>query len=60
MSQNGGMKYFGCFVGDSCQKIGDDHVFEPLSLYRYLGAVNLDNNFNRFLAKQPQKKSSAI
>ena len=54
------MKYFGCFVGDSCQKIGDDHVFEPLSLYRYLGAVNLDIDFNRFLAKQPQKRSSAI
>ena len=34
LCQDGGMKFYGCFVGDSCQKIGDDPVFEPIGLYR--------------------------
>ena len=31
-----GLKYFGCFVLNSCQKYGDDYFYEPLNAYRWL------------------------
>ena len=29
-----GLKYFGCFVLNSCQKYGKDFFYEPLNAYR--------------------------
>ena len=30
-----GLKYFGCFVLNSCQQYGDDFFYEPLKAYRW-------------------------
>lgn len=40
-----GLKWFGCFVGDSCQKWGKDKIYEPVQKY---AAVSSKSEFCNF------------